>query len=100
MMTEYGFPLFIWYCVLWVASFGTLLSLLHFKIITWEDIIWVFEQVGVAELLPLEKIDPQLGSLAVAILVNECIEPLRLPVAVVTLKPLLTLAGRLFSRKP
>lgn len=34
-----------------------------------------------------EKIDPQLGQIGVALVLNELLEPVRLPFVVVTLKP-------------
>jgi hypothetical protein len=34
-----------------------------------------------------EKVDPQLGKIGVALVANEMLEPIRLPLVVVTLKP-------------
>ena len=40
-----------------------------------------------------EKVDPQLGKMGVALILNECLEPVRLPFVVVTLKPVMDIVN-------
>lgn len=44
-------------------------------------------QLTGAEWTLAEKIDPQLGQIGVALVLNEMLEPIRLPLVVLTLKP-------------
>ena len=39
LMAEYGFPFVIWYGTLWLSTLGTLVALLHFEIVGWNDIV-------------------------------------------------------------
>ena len=39
LMAEYGFPFLIWYGTLWLSSLGTLVALLHYEIVGWNDIV-------------------------------------------------------------
>lgn len=48
---------------------------------------YYLSQITGTEWAIAEKVDPQLGKIGVALVMNEMLEPIRLPFVVVTLKP-------------
>ena len=47
----------------------------------------------------VSKVDPQLGKIGVALVLNEMLEPIRLPFVVATLKPTMVRASFILSRR-
>jgi len=87
LVKNYGFPLFVYYWALW-ATMG---SVVYLGIdIGGLDAMALLERIDSNLGWSLsEKVDPQLGKMGVALILNECLEPVRLPFVVVTLKPVM-----------
>jgi len=87
LMRDYGFPLFLYYWVTW-SSMGVLTFLVidlggldAMQMISNVDQYTGWGLAG--------KVDPQLGKIGLALVVNEMMEPIRLPFVVATLKPVM-----------
>ena len=87
LVKNYGFPLFVYYWSLW-ATMGVSIYLLidfgGFDAMSLLDRIDTYMGWSLSH-----KVDPQLGKVGLVLLVNECLEPVRLPFVVVTLKPVM-----------
>ena len=87
LMRDYGFPLFVYYWVIWTSTGAVtylaidLGGLDAMNVISYADSITGFNLSS--------KVDPQLGKIGLALVVNEMMEPIRLPFVVATLKPVM-----------
>ena len=87
LMRDYGLPLFVYYWVVW-TSMGAVTYLAidlggldAMNVISYVDNFTGFNLSS--------KVDPQLGKIGLALVVNEMMEPIRLPLVVATLKPVM-----------
>lgn len=82
---NYGMPFMMWYGVCW-ATTGILMyaavEVGGIDAIPW--IAWLDTYTG---LDLASKVDPKLGKMGMALVMNEMIEPLRLPIVILTCKP-------------
>lgn len=87
LMRDYGFPLFVYYWVTW-TSMGvlTFLAIDVGGIDAMQMISNVDNYTGWSL---ATKVDPQLGKIGLALVMNEMLEPVRLPFVVATLKPVM-----------
>lgn len=87
LMRDYGIPLFVYYWVTWTSmGAATYLAIGVGGL----DAIGVISYIdGMTGLDLAAKVDPQLGKIGLALVVNECLEPIRLPFVVATLKPVM-----------
>ncbi len=87
LMRDYGFPLFVYYWVTW-TSMGVLtylaIDLGGLDAMQMISNIDEYTGFGLAT-----KVDPQLGKIGLALVMNEILEPIRLPFVVATLKPVM-----------
>ena len=87
LVKNYAVPLFIYYWSLWATMGGMVylgIDLGGF------DALYLIERIDSNLGWSLsEKVDPQFGKMGVALILNECLEPVRLPFVVVTLKPVM-----------
>jgi len=84
---DYGFPLVAWYWAVWGVTFVGSLGAIT---VCGVDAMALIAQLDARTGWDLtSKIDPQLGTLGLALVVNELVEPLRLPVVIVTVKPVM-----------
>lgn len=87
LLKNYALPLFIYYWTLWASMAGVVYLGIDYGGF---DAIALLERVDSNLGWSLsEKVDPQMGKVGVALLLNECLEPVRLPFVVVTLKPVM-----------
>lgn len=87
LVKNYGFPLFAYYWTLWTTMGGIVYLGIDFGGL---DAIALLERIDSNLGWSVsDKVDPQLGKMGVALIVNECLEPVRLPFVVVTLKPVM-----------
>ena len=91
---DYGMPLVAYYWVAWTGSAIVCYSAITiFQI----DTVALLSQVDASMGWDLvSKVDPEMGKIGMAILVNELLEPIRLPAVIVTVKPVM---DRLFPPK-
>jgi len=84
---NYGFPLFVYYWTLWTTMGVSIYLLIDFGGF---DAMSLLDKIDTYMGWSLsQKVDPQLGKMGLALVVNECLEPVRLPFVVVTLKPVM-----------
>lgn len=82
---EYGMPMVVWYGCVWFST-----CLLTYGTITIfnVDVVSLLAQMDARTGWDLvNKVDPQYGKIGMAILINELIEPIRLPIVILTVKP-------------
>lgn len=85
LMRDYGFPLFVYYWAIWST---TGISMYLAIDIGGLDAMEVLAKVDSFFGWSLqEKVDPQMGKIGLALVMNEMVEPVRLPFVVATLKP-------------
>lgn len=84
---DYGMPLVAWYWAVWGST-----ALLCYGAITLFDIdtMALLAQVDARTGWDLtSKVDPEVGKIGMAIILNEMVEPVRLPLVIVTVKPVM-----------
>ena len=84
---DYGMPLLIWYWTIWattgIVCYGTITL---FNV----DTIYLLQQLDAQTGFHLsEQVNPEHGKIGMALIVNEIIEPIRLPIVIVTVKPVI-----------
>ena len=85
LMRDYAFPLFVYYWSVWFSMGVGMYLAIDFGGLDAMHIIQKFDNYTGLSLT--EKIDPQLGKIGLALVMNEMLEPIRLPIVVATLKP-------------
>lgn len=84
---NYGVPLAVWYWTVWSAT-----AVLCFGAVTvgGVDVMSLVDRVdGYTGWDLASKVDPTYGKIGLVIVLNELIEPVRLPVVVFTVKPMM-----------
>jgi Protein of unknown function (DUF1279) len=84
---DYGMPLLVWYWTIW---FGT--GIVCYATITLfnVDVMYLLQQIDVRTGYAIsEQVNPEYGKIGMVLLVNEMIEPVRLPVVILTVKPVI-----------
>merc|ERR1719491_163056 len=77
LVKNYGFPLFVYYWLLWATMGGVVYLGIDFGGL---DAMALLERIDSNVGWSVsEKVDPQLGKMGVALILNECLEPVRLP---------------------
>ena len=94
MIAEKGVPFVLWYGTIWAGGVAGFYAAIEYDLISYRSIVDLTKSVGLDKLYDVEQIDPQKGKLAVAFIANEIAEPIRIPLALVTLNPLLRLLRR------
>lgn len=95
VMSQYGLPFVIWWTTAWAASGVGLYFAFDSGLIASKDVIEFVLSMGLDKYIDIERINPTYGNIALAVIVNECIEPLRFPIVLATLPTV----KRIFSRK-
>lgn len=82
---NYGIPLAIWYWVVWSGTFGlTYGAMTVFDV----DAMYALSQIDLQTGYDLvSKVDPSYGKFGMVLILNELLEPIRLPFVVMTVKP-------------
>jgi hypothetical protein len=82
---DYGFPLVAYYFSCWTVSGAAILAAIHFGNVDTLALVAQFDTLTGFDLT--SRVDPDLGKIGLALVINEMIEPLRLPVVIMTVKP-------------
>ena len=91
LVKNYGFPLFAYYWTLWATMGGVVYLGIDFGGL---DAMALLDRIDATLGWSVsDKVDPQLGKMGVALILNECLEPVRLPLVVVTLKPVMDIVS-------
>jgi hypothetical protein len=84
---DYGMPLMVWYWAVWTSSFAVCYGAIN---VGGVDPMAVMSQIDTRFGWDLAtRIDPEMGKIGMALVVNELAEPLRLPVVIMTVKPVM-----------
>jgi hypothetical protein len=82
---DYGMPLMLYYAACWGVTGISIFALLQ---VTGVDAMHYIQQVDQYMNWNMSsKIDPQLGTIGLTVVLNELVEPLRLPFVILTVKP-------------
>lgn len=91
MFTQYGIPFFVWWTFTWAAGLGLTYLAVSTDVVPWTTVVEKLEYVGAGNIVNLQDIDPAVGHFGMAVLINECWEPIRFPLTVASLLPVLRL---------
>ena len=92
----YGMPFFIYYNSLWAAGVGVAYYALLQDYIPWSSCLDFLQMLKFpAYFVDLDTLDPNVGKLPVALVMNECFEVVRFPFWLVTIRPILRKMGRI-----
>ncbi len=93
MRTEYGKPFLVWWTCTWV---GTGIMVYAGIELGGVDSVGLVQSVdGFLGTELAARVDPKLGNLAVAVALNEMLEPVRLPLAIASTPTVLSMVRRL-----
>lgn len=84
---DYGMPLMVWYWAIWIST-----GILCYTTITLfdVDVMYLLQQIDLRTGYAIsEQVNPEYGKIGMALVVNEIIEPIRLPIVIVTVKPVI-----------
>lgn len=87
LMRDYAFPLFVYYWVTW-TSMGVA-TYLAIDLGGLDAMQWIERADDYTGWQLVDRIDPQLGKIGLTLVLNELLEPIRLPFVVATLKPVM-----------
>jgi hypothetical protein len=84
---DYGFPLVAWYWAVWGSTCVVCYTAIH---VGGVDAMALLAQIDMRTGFDLvSKVDPSVGKIGLAVIVNELVEPVRLPLVIVTVKPVM-----------
>jgi hypothetical protein len=84
---EYGVPLVAWYWAVWGSTCVVCYTAIH---VGGVDAMALLAQIDARTGFDLvSKVDPSVGKIGLAVIVNELVEPIRLPFVIVTVKPVM-----------
>mmetsp|Transcript_17783 Transcript_17783/g.27479 ORF Transcript_17783/g.27479 Transcript_17783/m.27479 type:complete len:203 (+) Transcript_17783:70-678(+) len=87
LMREYAFPLFIYYWGVWSTMGASVYLAIGLGGLDAMEVIAKFDAMTGFSLA--QSVDPTLGTIGLALVLNEALEPIRLPFVVATLKPMM-----------
>ena len=94
MIAEKGVPFVIWYGTIWAGGIAGFYTALEYDLLSYKSIVDFTKTIGLDRIYDVEQLDPKKGKLAIAFLANELVEPIRIPLALVTLNPILRILRR------
>ncbi|CAK0856796.1 unnamed protein product, partial [Prorocentrum cordatum] len=98
MVMQYGAGFAMWYATVWGSSLFGIYMLLEMEVVSWQDsLLPLLERAGMEGYA--ERVDPTMGNLIIAFIVNECVEPIRFPFVIATGAPVVNAFRRLRQGK-
>ncbi|KAG2787053.1 hypothetical protein JG687_00007964 [Phytophthora cactorum] len=94
-LQQYGVPFLVWWTSLYLASGVSIYVALDTGLVSGASIIDFIMQIGLDKFIDPARLDPTYGNIAIAVIVNECLEVIRFPITLATLPYI----KRIFSRK-
>lgn len=84
---DYGMPLLVWYWAAWTSTFALCYGCIELGNV---DAMALIAQMDAKLGWDMaSKVDPEMGKIGMALLLNELVEPIRLPIVIVTVKPVM-----------
>mmetsp|Transcript_126015 Transcript_126015/g.317920 ORF Transcript_126015/g.317920 Transcript_126015/m.317920 type:complete len:297 (+) Transcript_126015:106-996(+) len=94
LVMQYGAPFALWYGTVWASMWFGIYGLLEMEIVSWQESLRpLLSNMGMEG--TADRIDPSMGNLVLAFLVNECAEPIRFPLVLATGAPVIKAFQRL-----
>ncbi|CAH0480971.1 unnamed protein product [Peronospora belbahrii] len=84
-LQQYGLPFLAWWTSLYLVSGVSIYVALDTGIISGTSIIDFIMQMGLDKFVDPARLDPTYGNIAIAVIVNECLEIVRFPITLATL---------------
>jgi hypothetical protein len=84
-LQQYGMPFLIWWTSLYLMSGVSIYVALDTGLVSGASIIDFIMQMGLDKFIDPTRLDPTYGNIAIAVIVNECIEVIRFPITLATL---------------
>ena len=85
LLSEYGMPMMGWYAVCWLSTGAIVYGL---ATVGGMDAMAVLHKLDYYTNLNMAaRVDPELGKLGIVLILNEMLEPIRLPFVVLTVRP-------------
>jgi hypothetical protein len=82
---DYGMPFMMWYWTCWCATAGITYGAIELGGLDAMEVIGHFDALTGFKMA--DKVDPTVGTIGLTLVFNELIEPLRLPIVIMTTKP-------------
>lgn len=88
---DYGFPFMGWYWTCWTSTFALSYGAIQLGLI---DAVAILHRIDAYTGYNISShVDPTLGAMGIALVLNEVIEPIRLPFVIATTKPVVKAIG-------
>ncbi|RHY80727.1 hypothetical protein DYB31_005455 [Aphanomyces astaci] len=84
MVQENGLPFVLWWVTLYGSSGVGIYYALEAGYIGGGDAIHLIQSLGLDQYIDIEKLNPTYGNIAIAVLMNEILEAVRLPLCIAT----------------
>ena len=84
MVKKYGIPFTVYSTVLWASTGFVIYGVIESGLVGGSSAIDVLRFIRLDLIFDIESMSPELGNLALAIALNECLEIVRLPFVVAT----------------
>ncbi|KAF4325530.1 hypothetical protein G195_000757 [Phytophthora kernoviae 00238/432] len=84
-LQQYGLPFLVWWTSLYLGSGVAVYVALDTGLVSGNSIIDFIMQMGLDKFIDPQRLDPTYGNIAIAVIVNECLEVIRFPITLATL---------------
>jgi hypothetical protein len=85
VISQYGLPFVAWWTTLYGLTGIVIYGAIDSGIVAGGDAIDLIMSLGLDKVVDVQNLNPKYGNLALAVIVNECLEPLRFPIALATI---------------
>lgn len=94
VISQFGLPFVVWWTTLYVGTGAALYVAFDTGLIAGADAIKFIMDMGLDRFIDVNTLNPTYGNIALAAVLNECLEPLRFPIALATIPTI----KRIFSK--
>ncbi|KAF1330994.1 hypothetical protein FI667_g2589, partial [Globisporangium splendens] len=94
VISQFGLPFVVWWTTLYIGTGVGLYVAFDTGLIAGSDAIDFIMSMGLDKFIDPQNLDPKYGNMALAVVLNECIEPIRFPIALATIPTV----KRIFSK--
>lgn len=95
VISQFGLPFVVWWTTLYVGTGAALYVAFDTGLIAGADAIKFIMDMGLDRFIDVNTLNPTYGNIALAAVLNECLEPLRFPIALATIPAI----KRMFSKE-
>lgn len=95
VISQFGLPFVVWWTTLYLGTGAALYVAFDTGLIAGADAIKFIMDMGLDRFIDVNTLNPTYGNIALAAVLNECLEPLRFPIALATIPTI----KRIFSKE-